>query len=72
MPALTENIVREVAYPCDEEDNGMVSVGWRGPSAATQVRTMLSTMVLLEYLTESSVSPLQAAFVETDDPLASE
>ena len=33
---------------------------------------MLSTMVILEYLTESAVSPLQANFVEIEDPLASE
>ena len=30
---------------------------------------MYSLVVLLEYLTESSVSPLQAAFVEVTDPL---
>ena len=33
---------------------------------------MLSVMVLLEYLTESAISPLQANFVEIDDPLASD
>lgn len=34
-------------------------------------RTLSATYVLLEYLTESAISPLMAAFVESDDPLAS-
>ena len=32
---------------------------------------MFATMVLMEYLTETSVSPLQARFVESESPLAS-
>ena len=30
---------------------------------------MFATMILMEYLTETSVSPLQANFVEVDKPL---
>ena len=48
----------------------MVHVAWRGPSATALYR-MFATMVLMEYLTETSVSPLQARFVESEDPLAS-
>merc|ERR1719462_569193 len=61
----------DVAYPADDEDNGMVHVAWRGPSAVTSLYRMFATMILMEYLTETSVSPLQARFVETENPLAS-
>ena len=60
-----------VSYPADEEDNGLVYAAWRGPSAVTALYRMFATMVLMEYLTETSVSPLQAKFVEIDNPLAS-
>jgi len=60
-----------VPYPADEEDNGLVYVAWRGPSAVTALYRMFATMILMEYLTETSVSPLQARFVEVDSPLAS-
>ena len=70
VPRLELNKDLEVPYPADEEDNGMVHVAWRGPSATSLYR-MFATMVLMEYLTENSVSPLQAKFVESDDPLAS-
>ncbi|XP_023340158.1 uncharacterized protein C05D11.1 [Eurytemora carolleeae] len=43
----------------------------RGPEVTKDLIGMYSLVVLLEYLTESSVSPLQAAFVEVTDPLAS-
>ena len=71
VPALTENVVRDVPYPSDEEVNGIVYVGWRGISATTQLRTLFATVVLMEYLTESAISPLKAAFVESEDPFAS-
>ena len=70
VPRLELDRDIEVPYPADEEDNGMVHVAWRGPSAAALYR-MFATMVLMEYLTETSVSPLQARFVESEDPLAS-
>ena len=60
-----------VPYPADEEDNGLVYVAWRGPNAVTALYRLFATMVLMEYLTETSVSPLQARFVESDSPLAS-
>ena len=60
-----------VSYPADEEDNGLVYAAWRGPSAVTALYRMFATMVLMEYLTETSVSPLQARFVEIESPLAS-
>jgi hypothetical protein len=41
----------------------------RGPHVVKDLYHMFATMILMEYLTETSVSPLQANFVEVDKPL---
>jgi len=71
VPKLEITQHLDVLYPVDDEDNGMVYVAWRGPSAVTKLYQMFAAMILMEYLTETSVSPLQATFVEIEDPLAS-
>jgi len=71
VPPLEASKDLEVPYPTDEEDNGLIYIAWRGPNITTDLKSMFAMMILMEYLTESSVSPLQAAFVEIDDPLAS-
>ncbi|XP_012262723.1 uncharacterized protein C05D11.1-like [Athalia rosae] len=71
VPPLTECVDLDVLYPCDDEDNGLINVGWRGPSAVTELYDMTGCSMLLKYLTDSSVSPLQKEFVEIDDPYAS-
>ena len=68
---LDETRQLDVMYSADEEDNGLVYVAWRGPSAVTKLYQMFAAMILLEYLTETSVSLLQFSFVEIADPLAS-
>ena len=37
VPPFVENVRKTVPYPCDDEDNGMVCVAWRGPSAVTEI-----------------------------------
>ncbi|XP_044726839.1 uncharacterized protein C05D11.1-like [Chrysoperla carnea] len=71
VPALTKSVSKEIKYPCDEETNGLVYVGWRGPSAVTQLYEMNACALLLKYLTDTSISPLQREFIEIEDPLAS-
>eukprot|EP00092_Neocalanus_flemingeri_P035801 GFUD01038981.1.p1 GENE.GFUD01038981.1~~GFUD01038981.1.p1 ORF type:complete len:1002 (+),score=290.69 GFUD01038981.1:52-3057(+) len=71
VPKLEVGKEITIPYPADEEDNGLVYLAWRGPSAVTNLYRMFATMILMEYLTETSVSPLQARFVEVDSPLAS-
>lgn len=61
----------EVYFPCDDEDNGLINVGWRGPSAVTELYDLTGCSILLKYLTDNSVSPLQREFVEINDPYAS-
>ncbi|PNF33802.1 Uncharacterized protein C05D11.1 [Cryptotermes secundus] len=71
VPPLQESVDLKVPYPCDEEDNGMVYIAWRGPSAVKELYRMDACLILLRYLTDTPVSPLQKEFVETDDPYAS-
>jgi hypothetical protein len=37
VPPLTESVDIQMPYPCDVEDNGMVYVAWRGPSAVKEL-----------------------------------
>ncbi|XP_015601715.1 uncharacterized protein C05D11.1 [Cephus cinctus] len=71
VPPLTESVDLDIHYPCDDEDNGIVNVGWRGPSSVTELYDLIGCSMILKYLTDSSVSPLQKEFVEIDDPYAS-
>lgn len=68
---LAESIDRRIVYPSDEEDCGIVSVGWRGPNCSTDILTLTACSTLIRYLSETSVSPLQRDMVEINDPYAS-
>ncbi|XP_033646112.1 uncharacterized protein C05D11.1-like [Asterias rubens] len=67
VPPLTESVVKSVSFPSDDEANGMVYVAWRAPKAK-DLYSMAALQVLMEYLTDTSVAPLQRDFVERDDP----
>lgn len=71
VPPLLDSVDLEIKYPCDEESNGIVSVAWRGPSAVTEQYMLSAASIILKYLTDFSVSPLQKEFVEIPDPYAS-
>ncbi|ERL93539.1 uncharacterized protein C05D11.1 [Dendroctonus ponderosae] len=58
-------------YPSDDEDNGLYSMAWRGPSCVTDLYNVTACSLLLKYFTENSVSPLPKVFIEIDDPFAS-
>ncbi|XP_017886890.1 uncharacterized protein C05D11.1-like [Ceratina calcarata] len=72
VPPLTESIDLDVYYPCDDEDNGIVQIAWRGPSAVKEIYDLNGCTLLLKYLSDTSVSPLQKEFVEIDDAYASD
>lgn len=65
----TEDLL--IKYPSDDENNGIFSASWRGPSAVEDQYTLMSCSILLKYLTDFSVSPMQREFVEINDPYAS-
>lgn len=50
----------------------MLSIGWRGPQCTAENLKLTSCSVLLRYLSDTSVSPLQREFVEVPDPFASQ
>lgn len=65
----SENV--KILYPSSEEDCGLIVVGWRGPKCAPENLKLTACSVLLRYLSDTSVAPLQRELVEIDDPFAS-
>ncbi|XP_070567442.1 uncharacterized protein C05D11.1-like isoform X2 [Ptychodera flava] len=70
VPPLDGAVCKVVPYSSDDETNGMVYMGWRGPKAK-DLYMMSANSILLEYLTDTAVAPLQREFVELDDPYCS-
>ncbi|ESO83908.1 hypothetical protein LOTGIDRAFT_222342 [Lottia gigantea] len=70
VPSLDKTVETIVPFPSDDEDRGMVYVGWRGPLAKDQY-TMQAIAVLLQYLSLSAISPLEKTFIEIEQPYCS-
>lgn len=68
---LAKSANKRIVYPSDSEDCGIVHVGWRGPKCTPENFKLTACSVLLRYLSETSVSPLQHELVEIPDPYAS-
>ena len=47
VPPLLESVEETVPFPTDEEDDGLVRVTWRGPSALVSTRTYLTSTDML-------------------------
>lgn len=62
---------KRIVYPSDCEDCGIVHIGWRGPNCTKENFKLTASSVLIRYLSETSVSPLQREMVEISDPYAS-
>ncbi|XP_014253359.1 uncharacterized protein C05D11.1-like [Cimex lectularius] len=71
VPPLLESTELEVEYPSDDQSNGMVHIGWRGPSVVKEYYKFNALSTLLKYLTDTPVSPLPKAFVDIQDPYCS-
>lgn len=72
VPPLTKSENIRIKYPSDEEDCGIVNFAWRGPLCTVENLKLTACSVLLRYLSDTSVSPLQREFVEIPDPYASQ
>lgn len=72
VPPLVKSQNIRIVYPSDEEDAGIVIVAWRGPLCTVENLKLTACSVLLRYLADTSVSPLQREFVEIADPFASQ
>ena len=65
------NHIFEMEYPSDDESKGSVTVAWRlGAHITEDIGKMEAYQLAAKYLTSSQVAPLEAAFVESNDPLA--
>ncbi|XP_060600571.1 uncharacterized protein C05D11.1-like [Ruditapes philippinarum] len=71
VPALPGSVEKLVKYAADDETHGIVIAAWRGPPAKDQY-SFNSVGLLLDYLTDSAISPLQRDFVEIDEPFCSD
>ena len=66
-----DNHVFEMDFPSDDESKGSVTVAWRlGEHIAEDIGKLEAYQLAAKYLTSSQVAPLEAAFVESNDPLA--
>lgn len=73
IPSIPKSDDLILKYPDDDdENNGIFRFSFRGPSAVNDIFTLTALGVLLKYLTDLSVSPLQKEFIEIDDPFASQ
>lgn len=68
---LKESKNVKILFPSDEEECGLVYIGFHGPKATTEYETLTACYVLMKYLCDTSVSPIQQSFIEIDDPFAS-
>ncbi|CAG7825781.1 unnamed protein product [Allacma fusca] len=71
VPELEKSVDKVIKFASEDEDDALVVVGFRGPSAIRELPEVHAARILLDYLTDSTVSPLEKEFVENDDPLAS-
>ncbi|RUS91332.1 hypothetical protein EGW08_000946, partial [Elysia chlorotica] len=69
VPPLTETVHEKVLYPSEDEEYGMVHIGFRGPQSKA-VYEHLCLSVLTDYLDGSVIAPIQRDMVEIEDPYA--
>ncbi|CAG9812208.1 unnamed protein product [Chironomus riparius] len=62
----------KILFPSDEEESGLVAVGFMGPKATTDFESLTACYILMKYLSDTSVSPLCQTFIEISEPFASE
>lgn len=70
IPPLLEPVNTRVQFPTEDESSGIVIVGCRGPKAQDYYE-MTAVEVICEYLTDTSVAPLQRDLVEIPEPFCS-
>ena len=58
IPSLAQHHLKEVLFPTSEEEDGMVRMAWHGPNATDRYR-FTAMEILMEYLTDTPVAPLQ-------------
>ncbi|ULT99399.1 hypothetical protein L3Y34_000613 [Caenorhabditis briggsae] len=70
LPEIKESTVHKVECPTDDASRGAVEVAWFAHHPS-DLDTHSSLHVLFDYMSNTSVSPLQKDFILLEDPLAS-
>lgn len=68
---LTETVTKYVSFPDKDESSGSVMLSWIGPDSRDTILDQ-AIDILGKYLTSSSVSLFNQAFIEIDDPWATD
>jgi Zn-dependent M16 (insulinase) family peptidase len=68
---LVESKDVKILFPSDEEEYGIVYIAFHGPQATLNYETLTACYILMKYLCDTSVSPVQQTFIEIEDPYAS-
>ncbi len=63
VPPLTDTVTRDIPFPTAEMEDGIVRVCVRGPSALDRY-AMAAAGVVMEYLSDTPVAPIQRDLVE--------
>lgn len=68
---LAQSLSKSIQYSSDTDDDGLVYIGWRGPNAVKDYPSLVAISLLLDYLNDTTISPIQRDFVECEDPYCS-
>lgn len=71
VPALQKSVEKVVRFPTEDEESGSVLVGFRGPLCSDRY-SLSALSVILDYLTDTSIAPLQRELVEIPDPFCND
>ena len=68
---LNEDYIYEIEYPSEDESLGSIAIAWRlDEEISDNIEMLEAYKLVMKYLTVTQVSPLEVAFVENNDPLA--
>lgn len=71
VPELKDSVKTKIQFPSDDEETGLVLIGYRGPKA-TDTYLIEAIKIIMTYLTDSPVATLQQILVEIPDPFCSD
>ena len=60
-----------IQFPTEDEESGSILMGFRGPSCNDHY-SLSALSIILDYLTDTSIAPLQRELVEIPDPFCSD
>ena len=71
VPLVSQNVEKVVKFPTEDEESGSILVGFRGPPCIDRY-SVSAVSVMLDYLSDTSIAPLQRELVEIQDPFCSD